>query len=120
MNRLDADEIMQGTLREKTNGTGAAGMLAVSFYERAETGFFMPFEFVRQDEFPIEDIFHFTTQDVGEAAGHAGAEIEADGAENGGDSAGHVLATMLAHAFDNGDGTAVADGEPFADLPGDE
>ena len=80
----------------------------------------MVFQFMCQDEFAIEDVFHFAAKNVGEAAGHSGAEIEADRAENRGDSAGHIFAAVLADTFDNGDGTAVTDGEPLADLPGDE
>ena len=80
----------------------------------------MLFELVRQDKFSIQDIFHFTAQDVGEAAGHAGAEIETDGPENRGDAPGHVFASVLAHAFDDGDGAAVADSESLADLSGDK
>ena len=120
MNRLDADEIVQRALGKKTRGAGAAGALAVNFNERAEAGFFAVFQFMCQNEFEIEDVFHFVAQDVGKAAGHAGTEIEADGTEDCGDAAGHVFATVLADAFDDGSGAAVANGKPFADLSRNE
>src|SRR5260221_836790 len=120
MKRMDTDKSVQRALRKKARGPRAAGTLKVNFDECTEAGFFLLFQFMRQDEFAIKHVFHFAAQDVGKAAGHAGAKIEADRAENHGDTAGHVLAAVLADAFDHCNSTAVADGEAFADLSGDE
>src|SRR5690242_15926130 len=120
MNWLDADEIVQGALRKKTCGARTAGALAMKFDQATETSFFLSFEFVRLHELAVEDIFHFAALNVGEAAGHAGAKINADRAENHGDSAGHVFAAMLADALDDRNGSAVTDGETLADLSCDE
>ena len=57
---------------------------------------------------------------VGDAAGHAGGEVAAGGAQNHGAAAGHVLAAMIPHAFDDGPGAAVADAEPFGGATAEE
>ena len=49
--------------------------------------------------------------EVGTAAGHAGAEVGADGAEDDDGAAGHVLAAVRADALDDGFGAGVPDGE---------
>ncbi len=82
--------------------------------------FFVGIEFGEGDEITMQDIFGFGAQDVSEATGHAGTEIQAERTEDEGDAAGHVLATVLADAFDNGESAAVADGEAFARASGDE
>src|SRR5207244_2239735 len=52
--------------------------------------------------------------DVRDTAAHAGCEIASGLAEHDDTAAGHVLAAMIADAFDDGDGSAVADRETFA------
>ena len=92
----------------------------MKFNQATEARFFLRFEFVRLNELAVEDVFHFAALNVGEATRHAGTKIEADRTENHGDSAGHVFATVLADALDDGSGSAVTDGETFANLPRDE
>ena len=53
---------------------------------------------------------------VGEAAGEAGAEVEAGAAEHAHHAAGHVLAAVVAGAFDHRDGAGVAHREALARL----
>ena len=68
------------------------------------------FVVVAVDEAPV-DVEH-----VGEAAGHAGAEVDARTAEHDDDAAGHVFTAMVARAFDHGDCTRIAHGEALAGL----
>ena len=56
---------------------------------------------------------------VGAAAGHAGAEVGADGTEDDDGAAGHVLAAVRPDALDDGFGAGVADGEAHP-RPADE
>ena len=58
--------------------------------------------------------------DVGDAAGHAGREVAARGAENHRAAAGHVLAAVVADAFDDGLGAAVAHAEPLGGAAAEE
>src|SRR6478609_5093106 len=53
----------------------------------------------------------FFIDDVGDAAAHSRREITSRPAENNHPAAGHVLAAVIANAFDDRDGSAVADGE---------
>ena len=51
---------------------------------------------------------------VGDAAGHAGGEVAAGGAEHDDAAAGHVLAAVVADGFDHGVHAAVAHREALA------
>ena len=59
-------------------------------------------------------------EDVGDAAGHAGAEIRACGAQYDDFPARHVFAAVVAHALGYKKRSGVPDGEAFADLAPDE
>ena len=58
--------------------------------------------------------------DERDAAGHAGPEVVADGAEDDGDTAGHVLAAVRPTALDHRVGAGIAHGEALARLAGGE
>ena len=58
--------------------------------------------------------------DIGDAAAHAGGEVAPGAADDGHDAAGHILAAVVAHAFHDGAGAAVADGEALAGASADE
>ena len=58
--------------------------------------------------------------DVGLAAGHPGAEVAADRAEDDDGAARHVLAGVVADALDDRDRARVADGEALAGAAGAE
>ena len=60
------------------------------------------------------------SQQVGDAAGHAGREVAADRAEHGDDAAGHVLAAVVADALDDGGRARVAHREALAGAAADE
>src|SRR5256885_14621313 len=53
-------------------------------------------------------------------AGHPGAQVVTDGAEDYPRAAGHVLGGMLAHPFDHGRRSAVAHGESLPGFAGAE
>ena len=53
-------------------------------------------------------------EDVGDAAAHAGREVDPGGPEHRHAPAGHVLAAVVADALDHGRHPAVADGETLA------
>src|SRR5262249_52220031 len=53
-------------------------------------------------------------EDVGDAARHAGREIASGAPKYHDDAARHVFAAVVPRAFDDGNGTRVADGEAFA------
>ena len=57
---------------------------------------------------------------VGDAAAHAGGEVEPGRAEHDHAAAGHVLAAVVAHALDHRDGARVADREALAGEPAEE
>ena len=57
---------------------------------------------------------------VGDAAGHAGAEVAAGAAEHDDPPAGHVLAAVVADALDHRDRARVAHAEALADDAADE
>ena len=76
-----------------------------------------------QEVLVVEDVAHeaaVLVEDPGEAAGHACSEVEAGGAEDDGEAAGHVFAAVVADAFDDGQGSGVADGEALAGAAGSE
>ena len=58
--------------------------------------------------------------DVGDAAGHAGAEVAAGVAEHDHAAAGHVLAAVVADALDDRGGARVAHAEALADDAAEE
>ena len=62
---------------------------------------------------PLVEVPRFV-QDVGHAAGHAGREVLAGGAEHHHRAAGHVLAAVVPHPFHHRGGPRVADAEPLA------
>ena len=68
----------------------------------------------------MNDFIGFASKNVGEAASHAGAEIQAERAEDEDDAAGHIFAAVLADAFDNREGAAIANGEALASAACDE
>src|SRR5437899_10934125 len=68
----------------------------------------------------MEHVLGFSAQNISKPTGHAGAEIQAERPEDDDDATGHVLATVLADAFDDGERTAIADGETFSGAAGDE
>ena len=53
----------------------------------------------------------------GHAAAHARAEVAPRRTEDEHDAAGHVLAAVVAHALDDGDDAAVANGEALSCAP---
>src|SRR5690606_26636791 len=57
---------------------------------------------------------------VGDAARHAGREVQSSGPENDGAPAGHVLAAVVADAFDAGLRAAVADAEALSRAAAEE
>ena len=57
-------------------------------------------------------------QQVSQAAGHSGSEINSGRSENDGYAGRHVFAGVLANAFDHGEGAAVAHGKPFSGTAG--
>ena len=86
----------------------------------AQPSVFAAGDFFRGDKIAMQNIFGFRAQNVREAAGHAGTEIQAERTENQNDAAGHVFAAVLADAFDHGECAAVANGETFACAAGDK
>ena len=56
---------------------------------------------------------------VGDAAGHAGAEVAARRSEHHDPPAGHVLTAVVAHALDDGGGAGVAYAEALPDEAAD-
>lgn len=68
------------------------------------------------DHFEISQLGEMTgfVEHVSDAAGHAGAEIPADGSEDDDHAIGHVFAPVVTHALDDGGGSGVANGEAFA------
>src|SRR5277367_3790690 len=62
----------------------------------------------------------FAAKNVGKAAGHAGAKIQSERAEDEDDAAGHVFAAVLADTLDNRQGAAIANGEALSSTACDE
>ena len=76
-----------------------------------------------EEVFVVEDVAHEAAvfvEDPGEAAGHASSKIEPSSPEDDGEASGHVFASVVADAFDDGQGSGVADGEAFAGAAGGE
>src|SRR5262249_11902901 len=92
----------QTTTREQPGGTWTTGAVEMFVENLSEPGVFGIGDVFNGDEIAMENIFGFSAENVGEAAGHARAEIEAERAENQNDAAGHIFAAVLAYAFDNG------------------
>src|SRR5260370_33611435 len=90
------------------------------FQNAAQPGFFLGVDFRESDEIRVNDFIGFAAEDVGEAAGHARAKIEAERAEDQDDAAGHVFAAVLADAFDDGSSATIADGQTRRRAAGDE
>src|SRR5712664_2694831 len=72
---------------------------------------FIGIDFGERHEIAVKHILGFGAQHIGQPAGHARTEIEAERPENDGHAAGHVLASMLADPFHYGKRTAVSDCE---------
>jgi hypothetical protein len=90
------------------------------FEDVAQPSFFLGANFVESDEIAVNHFIGFAAKNVGEAAGHAGAEIKAERAEDEDHAPGHVFAAMLADAFDDGESTAIANSKTFAGAACDE
>src|SRR5580658_6974021 len=75
MERLHAQERKHAAAREETRGARTGGEALVLFENCTQPNFFMAINFVEGDEIAVNDFVGFATQDVGEAAGHAGAKI---------------------------------------------
>ena len=90
------------------------------FEDAAQPGFFALVDFCQGDEIPVDHFVGFAAENVGKASGHAGAEIQAERAEDEDDAAGHVFAAVLADAFDNRESAAIADGKTFTSAACDE
>src|SRR5271169_2337546 len=108
MNGLNPQERKHAAARKQTRGARAGGETQVLFKHAAQPGFFLGVDFRKGNEIAMDNFVGFAAEDVGETAGHAGAEIKAERAENEDDAAGHVFAAVLADAFDNREGTAIA------------
>src|SRR5689334_16595792 len=52
--------------------------------------------------------------DISSTARHACPKVASGWAKDDRSAAGHILAAMIAYTLDNGDSTAVADGETFS------
>jgi len=61
----------------------------------------------------LHEIARFV-ENVGDTAAHAGRKISTGSSKHDNPAAGHIFASVIADAFNDGNGTAVADGEPFA------
>ena len=74
------------------------------------------------DQFGVDAAFEAAVhiEHVGEATGHAGAEVDAGFAEYGDHAAGHVFAAVVTDAFHYRAGTGIAHGEAFAGAAGCE
>ena len=117
---LNANEGKRAAQIQEPQRSGAVRPGEMRLEQVAQAALFFVFEFVGLDEFEIEDVVRFAAQDVAEASGHAGTEIQAHRAENRREAAGHVLATVLTHSFNHGHRTAIANRESFTRLTGDE
>jgi hypothetical protein len=113
VNRLHANHRQRAVTRKQASRTRTSGELGMFFQYAAQPYLFRALEVCECDELTVENLIAFGAQDVGETSGHAGAEIETHRAENQDDTASHVFATVLADSLDNGEGTAVANGEAF-------
>src|SRR5258706_7899008 len=120
MDGLNAKHGKEAATGEQTSGAWAAGTIEVLAQSAAKPGVFAAGDFFSVHKIKVQNVFGFGAEYVGEAAGHAGTEIEAERAENEDDAAGHIFATVLANAFDHGEGAAVANGEAFAGAACDE
>ena len=121
MNRLNADQSARMCCERRRVARRTLGALATCIpSRRRRQRFFLIFQFECLHKFQVQNVFRFAAQQIGEAAGHAGTKIQANGAENDGDAAGHVFTAVLADAFDDGNSAAVANGKTLASLPGDE
>ncbi len=72
------------------------------------------------DQFVVVAVDEITVQiqHVGQAAGEAGAEVQAHAAQHHHDAVGHVLAAVIARAFDDRQRAGVAHREAFARAAG--
>src|SRR5579863_61898 len=58
--------------------------------------------------------------DPRQAAGHAGSEVDACGAQNHGQTSRHVFAAVVAHSFNDGEGPGVTHREALPGAAGSE
>src|SRR5207245_9808690 len=86
--------------REEASSAGAGGKVNVLFEGAAKPAFFFELEFGESDEIAMKNVFGFGAQNVSQAAGHSGAEIEAQRTEDESDATGHIFAAVMADAFD--------------------
>jgi hypothetical protein len=120
MNGLNADQRQGSAAGKNASGARAGRVVNVFLESAAEPSLFVGIDFSKRHKVTVKNILGFGAQNIGEAAGHAGAEIETERAEDDGDAAGHVLATVLANAFDHGESAAVANGKALPSASGDE
>src|SRR5277367_2988390 len=101
-------------------GNGAAGETDMFLEDAAQPEILVCADGGETHKIAVYDIVGVGAENVGEAAGHTGAEIHAHGTENQRDAARHIFATVLAEAFDDREGAAIAHGEALAGASGDE
>src|SRR5579883_2966714 len=119
MQRLDANERQPIATRQEALGARARGEADVLFEDAADPAFLFPVQVVKAHELAVEQVAGFRAKEVGEASGHAGAEIQAERPKDQSNATGHVFAAMLANAFDDGESAAVANGETLTGAASD-
>src|SRR5437016_3689497 len=85
--------------------------------EITDEGFlFRIFQFFQIDHLKITPLRKITldVDHVCDPTTHARCKVSAGAAQDNDTSTGHVFAAMIADTFNNGDGTAVSNGEPFS------
>ena len=91
------------------------------FAQRApQPGVFIAGDFFDAHKFAVQHVFGFGAEDVRQAAGHAGTEIQSQRTEDQHHPASHVFAAVLPDPLNNGEGAAVANGKTFAGTASDE
>src|ERR1043165_691884 len=96
MDGLNAKHGKRAAAGKETRCARASGAIEVLPQCLAEPAIFGSRNFLDTDKITIEDVFPFSAKNVGEAAGHPGAEVETERPENQNDAAGHIFATVLA------------------------
>src|SRR5690242_15871367 len=88
--------------------------MQVCFQYATQPGLFVVLDFRKPYKIAVNYFVGFAAENVGQAASHAGAEIEAERAEDKHDTAGHVFAAVLANPFNDRKSAAIADGKALA------
>src|SRR5438309_10314316 len=120
MYRLHAHQRQNLASREQASRARAFREANVFLQSAPQPVFLIRIDFEKGHEIAVKHILGFGSRHIGEAAGHAGTEIQAEWPENDGDAAGHILATVLTDAFDDGKSAAVPDSEAFPRASGNE